>query len=869
MANDLQLILRLQAEGTGQVTASLASVGQSMEQLAQESSQAGAATASAVGEIGSAAHVSAGQTEQARRIVVSNLVNMAQAAVVTQGNLIATLSPLPDVLYGISQMGAGAAGTARAMMAWGAATAVVVGGLAAIVMHASTLEARTRQMTVALKAMGDSAGVSGDQLRKMSEAAAASGSFSRSETADAALVLASHARIPGGAYGSIFNTAVDFSAATGQDLSQGINTLASALDQGYAGIKKLDESFNFLTRDQLSQIRTMAEHGRQTEAMQVAVDALNQRFKGLAKEGMSEFRQATNTLATEFSQMMDRISNSDLVLSGMRGLAGLFRLARGGTFAPDATTQPATGAASPPPAARESDAAWLAAQAAREQSSKRLDELREQAAQMQRVLAAPAPLRSIMQAAVDAENQSKSDNLLGGDVAQLGILKTSQAYQQIAASARDATAVMRLNADAQGRVAQTAGISDAAMRHTAVANDVARFSYEYLGMGVAAYRHEAERAFASEESARRRQWTRTMDDQAAVANRLAEAYRSGSVAAVDVAERENAIQAAMRQVGVHAAEAATQIDKLFAHQWDQQAVQINRANDSLLAYRQGMEELEKSKATGILTERAYAEQARKLYRDMLDASKAWKDGASRAVLAYADDAGNAARQAERFFGNAFRGMEDALVQFATTGKLQFAGFVQSVLSDLVRMQIQASITLPLFKGLNSGEGFLGSIGAALGLGGTAAAGAGGAGIPLTLSTRLSSVAHGGGIMGADVFSSRSVASALFHTAPRLHEGGVAEDEIPAILQRGEGVFTPAQMRRLAPAARQTERPAVTVQIIDQRQSDSAPVQVQRAQGAGGTDLIRLIIPGIVQDLARRGPLAQSFERTYRLQRGTA
>ena len=52
-------------------------------------------------------------------------------------------------------------------------------------------------------------------------------------------------------------------------------------------------------------------------------------------------------------------------------------------------------------------------------------------------------------------------------------------------------------------------------------------------------------------------------------------------------------------------------------------------------------------------------------------------------------------------GNAFVGaftkMEDAIVNFAQTGKLEFGKFVQSVLADILKIAIRASITAPLMR----------------------------------------------------------------------------------------------------------------------------------------------------------------------------
>lgn len=60
------------------------------------------------------------------------------------------------------------------------------------------------------------------------------------------------------------------------------------------------------------------------------------------------------------------------------------------------------------------------------------------------------------------------------------------------------------------------------------------------------------------------------------------------------------------------------------------------------------------------------------------------------------------------------------------------------------------------------------------------------------------VAHSGGVMGS-IGTSRSVPASMFAGAPRYHSGGTAglsPGEMPAILKKGEGVFTPQQMAAL-------------------------------------------------------------------------
>ncbi|QYJ20177.1 phage tail tape measure protein [Achromobacter sp. ES-001] len=80
----------------------------------------------------------------------------------------------------------------------------------------------------------------------------------------------------------------------------------------------------------------------------------------------------------------------------------------------------------------------------------------------------------------------------------------------------------------------------------------------------------------------------------------------------------------------------------------------------------------------------YFDQVRKAQGD-------WKNGATSALANYLDSASNVAGQTKALFSNAFQGMEDAIVRFATTGKLSFKDFATSVLSDLARIAARQAI----------------------------------------------------------------------------------------------------------------------------------------------------------------------------------
>ena len=217
---------------------------------------------------------------------------------------------------------------------------------------------------------------------------------------------------------------------------------------------------------------------------------------------------------------------------------------------------------------------------------------------------------------------------------------------------------------------------------------------------------------------------------------------------------------------------------------------------------------------GARTEAVYAamvESAREAAQEQAKAGESWTESMRAGLERLRRDAGESAHETRAATVGAFRAMEDAIAAFATTGRLSFAGFVDSVIADLARLAVRRTITTPLADILTGA------------LSGVTAEGAGGR---------------------------RTLPPALFDGAPRYHAGGIAglrPEEVPAILQRGEGVFTPAQMRALG-------APSVTVQI----ENRGTPQRVvSRAVRFDPRDLVVTIV---TEDLMRGGPIRQTLAR---------
>lgn len=95
---------------------------------------------------------------------------------------------------------------------------------------------------------------------------------------------------------------------------------------------------------------------------------------------------------------------------------------------------------------------------------------------------------------------------------------------------------------------------------------------------------------------------------------------------------------------------------------------------------------------------------RDTYQQLDQMQSQWSLGAGQALQNYADQAANVAGQVGDVFTRAFQGMEDALVSFAMTGKADFASLANSIISDLIRIQIRASLV-----GGSGNGGLLGSL----------------------------------------------------------------------------------------------------------------------------------------------------------------
>jgi len=219
--------------------------------------------------------------------------------------------------------------------------------------------------------------------------------------------------------------------------------------------------------------------------------------------------------------------------------------------------------------------------------------------------------------------------------------------------------------------------------------------------------------------------------------------------------------------------------------------------------------------------------------EMENATKNFTDNAIAGINDYASNVETVAERTQRFFGQSLQGMEDGLVEFAKTGKITFSGFVDSIISDLLRFQIQQTITLPL---ANFASTFLGSFG---GIQGTTPE-------AIPFGSLSSGLINSGGVANLDGL--------------RAHGGPVFSGGSFLVGERGPEIFNPSRNGTIIPNNALGGGSTVNVTVINQ--SGGEVQQKQSRNANGGVDIELLISKAVANDISNGGPAHRAIRKTF-------
>lgn len=255
------------------------------------------------------------------------------------------------------------------------------------------------------------------------------------------------------------------------------------------------------------------------------------------------------------------------------------------------------------------------------------------------------------------------------------------------------------------------------------------------------------------------------------------------------------------------------------------------------------------------------------FEAITEAQGNWLNGANRAFANYADSAADVAGQTANLFTRAFQGMEDALVSFVMTGKMDFKSLAESIISDLIRIQIRAGMVQAL-GGASGGGGLFGAlvsgVSSFFGGGASASSSATAADVGGWMDGGASLSFGGGRERGGSVAAgtmyevNEAGDPELLNIGQRqyLMMGQQSGSVVPLAGYSGGAVANAGGGQAAAPMQ-------IDVQVINQGQPAQAEATVERQ--SDGRALVKVILREVAGDMAAGGVTARAVKQRFALQ----
>lgn len=713
---------------------------------------------------------------------------------------------------------------------------VAVAALGSLAVAAHEGAAESQRLTKELIMTGNSVGMTIGQIEAM-----ASGIGDLGEVTQGKATLAIEAFIKAGStsaevMGKAAEAAVLLEKYGGVALDKTAAAFAKLGEDPVKASIELNKQTNFLTASLFEQIKALDDQGKSAEASALAqskaADDSIQKMQDV-KATLSDFQQLWNDVETAAKKAWDAIKDSgrakttgDLIKEVMQDLE------RGTTDAYGGDSGARIALEKLQRKQQEAEATAKASAAQKDQTDAMIrwrqegDKYLSKQQQMQREI-----------------NKAREDGNAAGIEAvkiEQRIADIKEKYADKAKAPkktqfdRDLEAVDRLKFDAR---AADAGLAPQTMKELDALNAV----YKRTNMSQAEYLQLASAAMANDSmiAANKRAVNAELKAEAEATqylNELQSRFNRSNQAKSDgmliLPENVARLNAELRKVDETATETRNRLTKAFGD-----------GRLSASDYAQKIDELN----------RLVSEQKDKVIdlnaqQDRMNES--WAVGAQRALQKYQDIALNVAAASEQAFSRAFSSMEDALVQFAMTGKMNFSNFANSVVADIIRIQTRAAMS----KAIDAGGGASGLLSAIGGFLGFSSAKVDSNALDLGGGVSISSWKSGGGLSfeGGGYTGTGSRVGGLDGRGgflAMLHPDETVTDHTRS--QSGGGI-------------------TLNLNVSNQAAQDGYQVSANARQNGNGVDLELMIARATRQtlsdDLSRNGLITQGIASTFGLRR---
>lgn len=521
-------------------------------------------------------------------------------------------------------------------------------------------------------------------------------------------------------------------AATGKAVGDTISEFQKLKGDPVSAILALNESYHFLDQTQLENIKTLVEQGRQTEAVteafRIHAAQLNTKSKEVT-ENLGYIERGWRAIKNSISEATDAVigfgrqenagsrlkqaqDNLNSLMSGGGALNA--NLTEGQRKRLISSAQEAVKVAQAEFDKKpvqvimggiygEASQRQEQADQAFKQRERSLDKQKQLAYDLVQIqkegIAAGRTQAEIdklkaqytqRQADAEAKKNGSRGSVNSDDNSAATLLATAQrqveANNQLSTSGENVTASGRLVIQINQRLADTTDKMTAATRAQLVA------VRESLTTSDA-------------ESKVAQQKTRDLAANIALTERLASAQKlqaeQNEVALMGIGRGGQAADVAQRELNIRR-QYLSDVEKLEKGQRDR------NTELSAAEYTKQKDLLAQSLSERLALEQSYQDQRMAMQAD-------WRNGFTASFEDYAAQAANVAGQTKGLFDNAFKGAEDAMVQFAMTGKASFKDFANAIIADLIRIAAKQAVLQ--IAGAIAGA-FGGGVGGSSGVGST-------------------------------------------------------------------------------------------------------------------------------------------------------
>lgn len=634
----------------------------------------------------------------------------------------------------VLQLGAGAGASAAGLLAMLAPIALATGAVAALGVAYYKGSEEQDKYNKSLILTGNYAGVSAGQLGDMARQVSATVGTT-GQAAEVLALLAGNGKIAGESFTGITQAAVSMQEATGKAVSETVAEFVKLADDPVKASAALNDQYHYLTASVYSQIAALEEQGDHAGAVKLATeqyaDAINERTPKIL-ENLSFWERAYNAVAQAADGLKNAgrrdinadIENARAGLAEAQGMDGLFQNQK----SKDALIefrQNRLNMLEDEKAAQEDIAKWegeqAKAQGAAVTAMTKVDALTKSSLTNEQKRT--KELEDYKQQLADIRKVSPNDPRLQQDAVDKNIANINAKFKDPKApgtqvdltsfnSAKNDLAAITdtyKNYQKELEAAQKAGLLSEEeyllRRQALIGNQLDQTTAAYEAEISALEEAKAKKTTSAAQSIQLDQ--KIADARAGMVKAQKDADSQLKVLADNetgrLAKQERAISSYVQALGQQqkALELAGQRAVLGVGQGDRQNALSGQLNGQQDRFAQQSLELanQKSDPSRNMSDEEFArksqaladankkatDQIRQNYADVETAQGDWTNGATAAWANYLDSAKDVAGQTKALFGNAFNSMEDAIVNFAMTGKLSFADFAKSIIADMARI----------------------------------------------------------------------------------------------------------------------------------------------------------------------------------------